>query len=76
MMYNSQVQRIAFIDRLQAVEACAVFRRAVQANAPAYLRPLKGRSLLLPDRLSEARRTGSRESNISFAFEVTEFKCH
>src|SRR5205823_12244444 len=31
--------------------------------------------LLLPDRLSEARRTGSGESNISFAFEVTEFKC-
>ena len=36
---------IAFIDRLRRRwEACAVFRRAVQANAPSYLRPLKGRS--------------------------------
>jgi len=30
---------------------------------------------LSPDRLSEARRTGSGESNISFAFEVTQLKC-
>ena len=31
--------------------------------------------MLLPDRLSKARRTGSGESNISFGFAVTEFKC-
>src|SRR3981189_1879658 len=46
MMNNSQIQRLDSFHRppAQAVEACAVFRRAVQANAPADLRPLKERS--------------------------------
>jgi hypothetical protein len=45
-MYNSQIQRLQSFHRprAQAVEACAVFRRVVQASAPAYLRPLRGRS--------------------------------
>ena len=38
--------------------------------------PDRARTLLsLPGCLSKARRTGSGESNISFGFAVTEFKC-
>jgi hypothetical protein len=46
VMCNSQIQRLQSFHRprAQAVEACAVFRRVVQASAPAYLRPLRGRS--------------------------------
>src|SRR5712664_582355 len=44
MMYNSQIQRLHSFHRppAQRWKHAPVFRRAVQANAPAYLRPLKG----------------------------------
>jgi hypothetical protein len=48
MTYNSRIRRLQSFHRppAQAVEACAVFRRVVQANARAYLRPLRGARMM------------------------------
>src|ERR1700732_2795667 len=35
---------LAWLSSTVCAGPCGVFRRVVQANAPAYLRPLKGRS--------------------------------
>lgn len=61
MMYNSSLRYsacIAFIDRLRRRwKHAPVFRRAVQANAPAYLRPLKGPRMMSCLRIPEKATT-------------------